>query len=102
MSDHLPVIMDVVVDPTLDIEGAVNSIPKLFHARNSKEIVFSSSTVKESVQIEIIDLLGKRLKHKSYGNASTLRLKIDQLKPGIYLASAKSANFCHSIKFIIR
>lgn len=102
MSDHLPVIMDVVVDPTLDIEGTANSIPKLFHAEKTKEIVFSSATPKERVQIEVIDLLGKRLKQKTFGNASTLRLKIDELKTGIYLASAKSDNVCYSIKFIIR
>jgi len=94
--------MDVVVDPTLDIEGSVNSIPKLFYAEKSKEIVFSSAAPKERVQIEIIDLLGKRLKQKTFGNASTLRLKIDELKTGIYLASAKSDNVCYSIKFIIR
>ena len=102
MSDHLPVIMDVIVDPTLSLSVNPNLGSKLFHSQRSKEIVFMSSAPLDFIQIEIIDLLGKNLQQETYTNSSAIRIAIDQLKPGIYLASAKSTTSCQSIKFMVR
>lgn len=101
MSDHLPVIMDVVVDPTLSIEVTDKKDWSFYHAPERNDIVFGSSGVEKSLNITISDLLGKRIRNVSFNSVTDARVSTSGMKPGVYLATAGSGQMQYSIKFVI-
>ena len=102
MSDHLPVIMDVVIDPSLNIEVTNKKDWKFFYSESRNEIDFNSSGIEQQLRIQITDILGKQVKQKEIKHVSDAALSTANLKPGIYIASAYSGLMHYSIKFLVR
>jgi hypothetical protein len=102
MSDHLPVIMEVVVDPTLSIEVTSKKDWNFFFSEDRNEIDFHSSGVENKLTIRVTDILGKQVNHKTYNRTSDETLNTANLKSGIYIASACSGQMRYSIKFLVR
>jgi len=101
MSDHLPVIMDVVIDPTLGIDNSNGINWKFYYSQETGGLVLSCNKIENDIEIEINDLTGKRIKQVTFGNSSYARIQLDNLRSGVYLATAISKNIHHSIKFIV-
>jgi endonuclease/exonuclease/phosphatase family metal-dependent hydrolase len=101
MSDHLPVIMDVVIDPTLGIDNSNGINWKFYYSQETGGLVLSCNEIEDDIEIEINDLTGKRIKQVTFGNSNYARLQLNNLRSGAYIATVSSKNIHHSIKFIV-
>ncbi len=101
MSDHLPVIMDVVIDPTLSIEVTDKKNWNFFYAPGERDLVFNSSQQEKTLSITVNDLLGKNIISTSYQSTNQARIPISGLQSGVYLATVKSGQMHYSIKFVV-
>ncbi len=102
MSDHLPVIMDVVIDPTLGIENSKGINWKFYYSQEAGGLVLNCNKIENDIEIEINDLTGKRIKRATFGNSNYARVQLNNLRPGVYIATVNSNEIHHSIKFIVR
>jgi endonuclease/exonuclease/phosphatase family metal-dependent hydrolase len=99
MSDHLPVVMKLKVDKTLDVHERPGNpfrvlvSPNPVSAGNAQIKLEFSGFFSEEYQLEIIDLQGHNIRSTSFipssGN-STLRLNLTGLNAGIYLLKIRS------------
>ena len=102
MSDHLPVIMDVVIDPALAIENSKGINWKFYYSQETGGLILSCNKIENDIEIEINDLTGKRIKQATFGNTNYARVQLNNLRSGVYIATINSNNIHHSIKFIVR
>ena len=100
MSDHLPVIMDVLIDPSLNINSNTEKNWKFFCSQETGELVLRKPITDSKVVVKITDLTGKVIDEFECPNTIESRINIHNLTPGIYLATAAAENHRLSIKFV--
>jgi len=100
MSDHLPVIMDVLIDPSLNINSNTANNWKFFCSQETGELVLRKPVTDSKIVVKISDLAGKLVDEFVCPNTIESRININNLTPGIYLATAAAENHRLSIKFV--
>lgn len=101
MSDHLPVVMEVVVDLTLNVAVSDAKNWNFHYAPSNNELVFSSTENESRLEVSVKDILGKTILVQQKSGKSFL-LNPGQLTPGVYIAKVTDGNAVLTKKFVVQ
>lgn len=97
MSDHLPITIKAYVDANVSVdEIKVSSTWKGYFS--NENFYFSSNRMEEKIEVEVFDILGKKVKNKTVFSNKEFSFPIQKLNKGVYFVRVSNGQKQKSFK----
>ena len=100
MSDHIPVCMQVILGGDVAVMEQNELIETAFLNNENELNIFLNKNVK-SLEIKILDLSGQLIMNNNYFYSSEIKMQLNEIPSGIYLASVLADGKFSTFKFAL-
>lgn len=100
MSDHLPVIMDVEVGGTVNIQENQSFVDSYIYQNESNSIQIKMNESQADLILKVFDISGKQVYFKRFMSVKEINEYLPELNTGMYIIQLSSGENTSSMKFM--